>query len=168
MKNRRKKLTVDSAVQWALVRRVLWHWVYFLVLTATMLPLWMAVMSWDVGEKSFSIRGLLVLSCVRVVPVLLFFIGLAPLIVYDVLKLSHGFVGPIYQLHKAMEKVAAGEEIAPLRLRAGDFWQDVIADFNGLAQQVASLRQREPTSAGLEPATCGPPEAEGRWDGAST
>ena len=47
MKNRRRKLTVDSAVQWALVRRILRHWADFLVMMEVLLPVWLAVMSWD-------------------------------------------------------------------------------------------------------------------------
>ena len=69
-------------------------------------------------------------------PFIVFFIVIAPAIAYDILKLSHRFVGPVYRLHKAIKSLAAGEETPPVRLRKDDFWKDVIADFNVLAEQV--------------------------------
>jgi hypothetical protein len=163
MKNRRRRLTVNSAVQWALVRRILCHWVYFLVLTAALLPIWVAVMSWDIVGAPFGLRDAVAIGWERTVPMIVFFIAAAPMIAYDVLKLSNRFVGPVYRLHKSIKSLAAGEETPPIRLRAGDFWKDVIADFNVLAEQVASMRKREAADAGLEPATCGASEAEGPW-----
>ena len=97
-------------------------------------------------------------------PFILFFIAIAPAIAYDILKLSHRFVGPVYRLHKAIKSLAAGEETPPIRLRKDDFWKDVIADFNVLAEQVTSMRKQETPSASLEPASCGTSEADGRWE----
>jgi hypothetical protein len=162
MKNRRSKLAVDPTVQWAIVRRVLCHWVYFLVMTAVVLPVWIAVMSWDIVDKSFTFEEAVVTGCGRALPLIVFFIAIAPIIVYDVLKMSNRFVGPVYRLRKAIKDLAAGGETPPIQLRKDDFWKDVIADFNALAEQVASLRKRETPSATLEPATCGAPEAEAR------
>ena len=160
MKNRRTKLTVDSTVQWAIVRRVLYHWLYFLVLIAALLPFWVAVTSSDAVGTSLCLRDAVVTGWVRTVPLIVFFIVIAPMIVYDTLRLSHRFVGPVYRLRKAIRSLTAGEEIRPIRLRRGDFWKDVIADFNVLAEQVNAMRKRETSSVGLEPATCGASEAE--------
>jgi hypothetical protein len=158
MRNRRSKLTVDPTVQWALVKRVLRHWVCFLLMTAVVLPVLIALMSWDIVDSSFTFEEAVVTGCGRALPLILFFIAIAPMIVYDVLKLSHRFVGPVYRLHKAIKALAAGEETPPIQLRKDDFWKDVIADFNALAEQVATLRKRETPSASLELATCGTSE----------
>ena len=168
MENRRKKLTIDSTVQWALVRRVLRHWAYFLILTAALLPFWVAVMTRNTAVPPFSIGELLLSGWLMTQPIILFFLVVAPLIAYDILKLSHRFVGPIYQLHKAIKALAAGEEIPPVRVREGDFWKDVIANFNALAEQVATMRKRETPSTSLKPETCGTPEAEIHWESALT
>ncbi len=167
MNNRRTKLTIDSAVQWALVRRVLCHWFYFMLLTAIALPVWVAIVCGDIvgSPNTHDVFGT---NWARTTPVFFFFILAAPLIVYDVLKLSHRFVGPIYRLHKAIRDLAAGKEGPPVRLRKGDFWGDVIADFNALAEQVASLRKQETPSADREPAACDAPGAESCCEAALT
>ena len=168
MKNRRTKLVVDSSVQWTLVRRVACHWLYFLVLTAALLPFWVVIVSGDIVGASFRSREIVAASWLAPVPVILFFLAIAPMIVYDVLKLSHRIVGPVYQLHKAIKGLAAGEEIRPLQLREGDFWKEVAADFNALAEQVAALRKQETLAADPEPAACGASDAENRWESAWT
>jgi hypothetical protein len=161
MRERRKRLTTDSAVQWALVRRILWHWTYFLVLSVTLLPAWVAIASWDIINTSLSFGDAIVSAFVRVLPLAVFFLALVPLIIYDVLRLSNRFVGPVCRLHTAIKRLAAGEEVRPLRLRRDDFWQSVIADFNILAEQVNTMRREKTLSASLEPVACGMSEAEG-------
>jgi hypothetical protein len=161
MRNRRKKLTIDSAVQWALVRRVLCHWTYFLILAVTVLPMWVAIASWDIVTTSVSFRHAIIVAVVRILPLAVFLIALVPLIIYDVLKLSNRFAGPMCRLHTAIKSLAAGEEVRPLQLREDDFWQNVIADFNVLAEQVNTMRREKTLSASLEPVACGTSEAEG-------
>jgi hypothetical protein len=158
MKNRRTKLIIDSAVQWAIVRRILRHWICFLVMTAVLMPLWLAVLSWDIVSNCGSLQEAIMTGWARSVPLIVFFVAITPIIVYDILKLSHRFVGPVYRLHKAIKDLAAGEEIPPIRLRKDDFWKNVIADFNALAEQVTSMRRQETPSASLEPITCGTSE----------
>jgi len=144
MKRRRKQLLVDPVVQWTLFRRVICHWLYFLVLTALVLPFWMAVVCGDIfAGTSFDLREIIAMSWVRSLPVLILLVVTAPLFAWDVLKLSHRFVGPIYQLHKAIKGLAAGENIQPVRLRPNDFWKQVIGDFNVLAERVTSMRRQE-------------------------
>jgi hypothetical protein len=168
MKNRRTKFVVDSSVQWTLVRRVACHWLFFLALTAALLPLWVVIMGGDIVGATYRWREIVAESWLRTLPVILFFLAIAPMIVYDVLKLSHRFAGPVCQLHKAIKGLAAGEEIRPLQLREGDFWKEVAADFNALAEQVAALRKQETPAANREPAACGASDAEDRWEKAWT
>jgi hypothetical protein len=158
MKNRRKKLTVDPTVQWALVRQVLRHWIFFLVLTAIVMPMWVAAMSWDILGTSSSFEEAVVAGWQRTLPLVVIFIAIAPMIAYDILKVSHRFVGPVYRLHQAIRSLAEGAETPPIQLRKDDFWKDVAADFNTLAEQVASMRKAQTASAALEPAACGPCE----------
>jgi hypothetical protein len=160
MRNRRKKLTIDSIVQRALVRRVLYHWAYFLILSIILLPLWVAIASWDIVNSFLPFRQAIIVAAVRIFPLAVFLLALVPLIIHDILTLSNRFAGPMYRLHTAIKSLAAGEEVRPLQLRKDDFWQDVIADFNTLAEQVNTMRREKALSASLEPAACGPSEVE--------
>ena len=161
MKRRRRRVIVDSAVQWTLVRRVLCHWACFLAVTALLLPFWMGVASGDILNASFGFRELLGRGLVRIVPVMIFFLAIAPPIAYDILKLSHRFVGPVHRLHKAIQALAAGEATPPVKLRKDDFWHEVMADFNVLAEQVAAMRKQAATTAPLPPVACAMPEMDG-------
>jgi hypothetical protein len=155
MKNRRTKVMIDSVVQWALVKRVLLHWTYFLVMIAVLLPLWWAILNWDMVDKGTTFREAVVSGWVRSSPLVVFFIAIVPIIVYDIFRLSHRFAGPVYRLHKAIKELAAGEEVPPIELRKDDFWKHVVTDFNVLSEQVNAMRKREAESSHLEPATCG-------------
>jgi hypothetical protein len=152
MKNRRTKLTVDSTVQWALVRRVLRHWAMFLVMIVLLLPVWYALISLDIIGTSNSFLEAVIAGMGRSAPLLVFFAAIAPIIVYDILKLSNRFSGPVYRLHKGIKALTAGEEVLPIQLRKDDYWQHVIEDFNALAEQVASMRKRESSAANANPA----------------
>ena len=68
-----------------------------------------------------------------------------PLVIMDILRLSNRFAGPIFRLRREMAKLAAGENIGPLKFRDGDYWQDLAEELNRIAQrlQVGELRVGE-------------------------
>ena len=56
---------------------------------------------------------------------------LVPLFIGDALKLSNRFVGPIVRLQSYLRKVES-TDCPPLSFRAGDYWDDLPADVNGM------------------------------------
>jgi len=75
----------------------------------------------------------------RVVPFLLVSFALAPVFIWDAMKLSNRFVGPIVRVRKALSEISAGNAPRAIVFRRGDFWKSLAVDFNrALASSVAS------------------------------
>src|SRR5262245_35617762 len=75
--------------------------------------------------------------------------------IYDAMTFAHRLVGPLVRFRKTIQAIAAGEEIELIRLRDGDFLQDLRDDFNNM---IVALEQRgaitmKSTSAAKAPAT---------------
>ena len=63
-----------------------------------------------------------------------------PLILYDLVKLSHRWVGPVYRLRTALQALGRGDFVAPIRFREGDYWQELAGDFNVISAELTRLR----------------------------
>ena len=59
-------------------------------------------------------------------------ITLGLLFIYDAVKTSHKFVGPLYRFRKTIEAVTAGEEVEIVRLRADDQLQEFKDELNAM------------------------------------
>ncbi len=59
--------------------------------------------------------------------------------IYDAIKFAHRLVGPLVRFRQTIQAIAAGEEIELIRLRDGDFLQDLKDDFNTM---IVALEQR--------------------------
>jgi hypothetical protein len=68
-------------------------------------------------------------------PVFVLLLALIPAFVWDTMKLSHRFTGPMRRLRSAIHAAANGEDIEPLKFREGDFWSEVPADFNRMLER---------------------------------
>ena len=55
-----------------------------------------------------------------------------PIVVRDLVKLTHRFAGPMLRMRRLMKQVANGEHVEPVRFRDGDFWQDFAVRLCGL------------------------------------
>jgi hypothetical protein len=160
MRPRRRKKFIDSAVQGALIRRIVLHWLVFFTIAFFTLPLWQLMRG---GEflKPFAI--LMMDSWAESAPVFAILIALLPLFVWDTVVLSNRFAGPVYRLHTTIRKLTAGEEVPPIRLRKGDFWTKLADDFNLMVERLSaeqegnSLEQQAKTPAKNEHAVpCAP------------
>ena len=67
---------------------------------------------------------------------------LMPIFAYDLLRLSHGFVGPVLRLRKEMKALALGADREPIEFRAEDFWLDMADEYNLLRDEVNKLREQ--------------------------
>lgn len=72
-----------------------------------------------------------------------------PLLMLDVVRLSHRWVGPIYRLRTAMRELASGENVREISFRDGDFWHELAEHFNAVVRRMNALEadSREPAHA---------------------
>ncbi|TWU50782.1 hypothetical protein Poly51_40750 [Rubripirellula tenax] len=66
---------------------------------------------------------------------------LAPLVAYDMLKLTNRFAGPMFRLRREMQRLANGECERPLTFRDGDYWTEFADVFNQLRDELEELRE---------------------------
>jgi nitrate/nitrite-specific signal transduction histidine kinase len=75
-----------------------------------------------------------------------------PIVLRDLLRLSHRWVGPILRLRAALSALSRGEHVPPLRFREGDYWQELAGDFNTIAADLNRLRAASGCDTELAPA----------------
>src|SRR4029077_7571239 len=77
-------------------------------------------------------------------------------LIWDILKLTHRFVGPLVQFQKCLAGLARGEKVADVRIRKGDMLGELQDSFNeflhspyapGLDQGLPAARNSEPDQA---------------------
>ncbi len=128
----RSRTFVDSQVQGALARRIIGHWLVFLLVaavTAFMLQVLsnpfrapadhMGEMWWTHG------------------PFLLVMVFLLPVFVVDTIRISHRFAGPMISLDRAMREVAEGKPPRKVAFRRDDYWQELAEDYNAMLARIA-------------------------------
>lgn len=135
---RRKVEFIDPEVQGALARRMSIHWLLFTVLASVLVVglKWLTNPFTPITEHLYE-------AWWTYGPMLLVLICLAPVFVYDAIKLSNKFTGPMLRFRNATRAVARGEDPGRIKLRTGDFWQGVANDFN---QMVERLKSEKPLS----------------------
>jgi hypothetical protein len=146
-KPRRTKHFIDSNVQGALARRIIFHWVMFLSV-ASFVAFVLQVLSnpfRPIGEHVQDLwwsQG----------PFLLVTFFLLPVFIVDSIKLSHRFAGPIFSLRRTIRAVAQGETPRRLKFRRRDFWHDLAEDYNAMLVRLGALEEQsgdEPQSEEL-------------------
>ena len=151
----RKRLLVDRLVQGALLGRVVLYWFSCLVMIGLMLVCWNLMTGparpfyRQLDEVWFQNGPALVAS-----------LFLLPMILMDVLRFSNRFAGPMVRVRRALDALAQGEPIEPLRFRDADFWHDVAEQINKVAERVKQLEnapaaQSKPQQAREEPVGVG-------------
>lgn len=131
----RKQLYHGSKVQAALLARVVLYWCAYMVAVAAFVLVWRIVTGparifyTHFDDMWFHFGPAVVASFL-----------LLPLLVWDMLKLSNRFVGPLTRLRKHFRMGARGEEVPPIHFREGDFWHEVSEEFNAM---IAELQKRE-------------------------
>lgn len=132
---KRKMTYVDRRVQGALARRLVLHWTVFLTVAAAFSFLF----QWlhnpfqgfpELAGKAWTTHG----------PFLMTGLLLVPVFVYDAIKLSSRFAGPIFRLRRTFQVIAQDGRPRELTFRNNDFWKDMADDFN---QMVNRLFERE-------------------------
>jgi hypothetical protein len=134
----RRQKFIDSSVQGALARRVIFHWLVFLAV-ASAAALMLQILSdpfRPAGEHLANVwytQG----------PFLIVMIFLLPVFVIDTIKISHRFVGPVQSLRRTMRGVADGQPPQKLQFRKQDFWHELAEDYNAMITRlVPSPKER--------------------------
>jgi hypothetical protein len=132
----RKHLFVDYKVQGALINRVVIYWLVCLVTLTLMILCWRIItgparMFYTHFDDMWFFYG----------PALIGSLLLLPLVVFDIVRLSNRFVGPLLRLRRSLRALARGEEVPLLEFREGDFWQDFAQEFNAIADRMHKLNK---------------------------
>lgn len=126
-KRLRKKHWIDSQIQGALAIRIFLHWLVFGCI-ATILTLMMQYMENPFSSLSYHLEELWNNQSAFGLVMLI----LLPIFVYDSVKLSNRFAGPIYRIRKAMKQVGEGGKPEKIAFRSGDFWAGLAEDYNSM------------------------------------
>ncbi len=140
--NRRRKQFVDAAVQGALVRRMAGHWFLFLAIS-TVLMLGLQVLNDPFRPVGQHVTGfmqehlffLLLMAC------------MTPIFLWDTVKLSNRFVGPVLRVQRALHEVNTGGEVSEVKFRNGDFWLEMADEVNALLARYNQLRKESQGSS---------------------
>jgi hypothetical protein len=134
---KRRRVFVDSRVQGALLRRMAIYWIVFLGAFLLQFTFWSVCMDPlrplsetidDVGR--------------RTLPAVLASAWLLPVVLYDLVKMSNRFVGPVVRLRTALGELAAGKETRDIEFRDNDHWREIAVGFNSLNARLKSAEQR--------------------------
>ncbi len=136
--SQRTRFLVDPEVQYALIRRTLMHW------SAAILTLMVigVVVQLVYAPGGSSLHNAVAASFSAQIPLLCVMLMLMPIYLWDVVKLSHRFVGPMHRLRTVFRDLANGGRAPRIRFRAADFWHEAAEDFNAFYQSHLDLKQR--------------------------
>ena len=123
---------VDTAVQGAMVKRVILHWLILFALIGIAL----FASEYFLGDAQLSLMQHAGVLITRYSFFFLLMLAVLPTFVYDTVKLSHRFAGPVVRLKDSLKKLADGQAVAPLKFRENDFWRELSEDFNRAADRV--------------------------------
>lgn len=139
---KRKRLLVDWRVQGALALRCVIYWCLCLVSISIMLVVW--AMLTDPTRFFYEHAADLESTFT---PAAIASVFLLPIVIFDLLKLTNRFAGPIYRLRAEMRELARGGEIKRLRFRDGDLLPELAEEFNAmLARFESELRLNQPSA----------------------
>ena len=141
--HKRSKKYIDPKVQGALVRRIILHWISFVIVAyvATFLLQVLSNPFRSLGEHAMQVWStygifFLVMAC------------LLPAFILDTVRISHRFTGPIYRLRNMVGSIAAGEPTRRLKFRKHDYWPGLADDFNTMVERLTKgedyLGENEP------------------------
>jgi len=123
----RRRKYIDSSVQGALARRVIFHWLVFLAV-ASSAALVLQVLSDPFRPANEHLANVWYTQG----PFLIVMIFLLPVFVIDTVKISHRFAGPVLSLRRTMRGVADGQPPQKLKFRKQDFWHELADDYNAM------------------------------------
>ena len=140
--NFRKSELIDPKVQGALAKRLVLHWIVFIGAAATLA----FALQW-MGNPLASFREHAAQAWWTHGPFLIVLFCLLPVFVFDSIKFSHRFAGPVFRLRQVTKTLATGQAMERIEFRGTDFWRDLSEDLNRIAERLGQIRQGGSESA---------------------
>jgi len=128
---KRRKALVDPEVQGGILRKIAIHWVLFFICNAMALMIWIRLFEQPDADWGQTFAD----TIRRFLPFFIITMALIPAFVWDTLKLTNRFAGPILRLRGALSDASAGRAIVPLYFRTNDFWQEIAENFNSVMER---------------------------------
>ncbi|MFK7818391.1 MAG: hypothetical protein AB8G99_06720 [Planctomycetaceae bacterium] len=140
---RRTRILIDRQVQGSVLRKIAIHWMAFFACNVLALTIWIRVFDQpDVGWAAT-----LGDTLKQFLPFFVISLALIPAFVWDTIKLTNRFAGPVRRLKEALANARKGEPVDPLEFRENDFWKELASDFNQLLERVPANRDAESEAA---------------------
>jgi len=68
---------------------------------------------------------------------------LAPVIAYDIIRITNRFTGPVFRLRRELTRLAEGQEVQPMVFRENDYWGEMSEIFNRIRDELIELREAQ-------------------------
>ena len=127
----RKAIFVSGPIQGRLTTRIGLYWVLYHFV------LWHALFAYRYVEfrmanrlPDVTFRELYGEFVLHYYPIVLCAITMLPIFIIDLVRLTHKIAGPIVQFQKRLKQMTAGEAVQRVRLRKGDFMQELESALN--------------------------------------
>jgi len=133
----RLRLWVDPAVQGTLIVRLMVYWLACMLLVTLPLSLIQAVASPDQYLHQHYIQLL-----IDHWPILAALTAILPFFIYDTVRFSHRFAGPVSRLRRELARYEQGEDIFPIEFRHGDFWRGLVDRINDIVERADTAEKK--------------------------
>lgn len=136
---RRTSILIDREVQGSLLQKIVLHWGLLFLANTVALMIWLSLFEAPDG----SWRDVFQLAVQRYLPVVIVSLAILPAFLWDTVRLTNRFAGPIRRLRVALSDAANGRTVAPLNFRSNDYWREIANDFNKLTEQSEGQTEKE-------------------------
>jgi hypothetical protein len=130
---------VESKVQRALLRRLLWQWCVFTGLLFTLVIALHYLMQNSAGPQATVFGEIWQRYSLLIIVTL----GLVPYFLYDMIRLTHRVAGPMVRFGNVLRRAAQGESVEPVQFRKSDYWQELAHDLNIVLARLQSLEGKK-------------------------
>ncbi len=133
----RQRVWIDNHVQGVLVGRVFLYWsgiIIYFVMSIGGYQAWQNP-EWTFGEHLSAMIE-------QLWPCLTTMFLILPLVVFDIVRLSHKFAGPIYRLRNHLDQLNENPQTYPLNFRDDDYWQQLADPINQLQHKLLECEQK--------------------------
>ena len=139
---KRRKALVDPEVQGDVLRKIAIHWVLFFICNTIALMIWIRLFEQPDADWGTTFGD----TMRRFMPFFIITMALIPAFVWDTLKLTNRFAGPIMRLRASLLEASEGRAVTPLHFRTNDYWREIATNFNALVAR-CDVESSEPTES---------------------